>query len=474
MGEAKRRGSREQRATEGLRRNKERLVQALGLVSDEGRAHLKTAVQPFLALMSPDEWRTRRLAIVDSMRRHPAGTTLAEAASVRVPDDEMGWYLFLCQQAIDDPLCTDISQSQRALPFFAGMGARWEHASRVQGLERKLRELLTDYRKEPDGVLFEVLVALSYAEAGWDVAFIEEGPGKSPDMHVTRPGQEFFVECKRMARRTQYSEQERTEFFRLWEAGKRVLLSKGKWVWIHATFHVEPTGLPTSFLHDLFEASLPLGRFEKTLIDNELATIRARPIDRAAVQAHLADNWVKENSPMFARLCGGDWAPDNASVTMIASTAVSHTVGCEASVLGGFVDAADFVIGFTRVFDSETSIDKKARDVTKLLSGAVAQVPVDRPSIIHLAAETMEGAAIEIRRSEKVKRRILEFTYGKPVAAVRLHRFLGNQRTNMLFELDETVDTFDNAGADLSHVPTLVVVPNDGPPRPGAHWELYP
>jgi hypothetical protein len=305
------------------------------------------------------------------------------------------------------------------------------------------------------------------------VALIEEGPGKSPDMHITRPGQEFFVECKRMARRTQYSEQEGAEFFRLWDAGKPVLLAKGKWVWIHATFHVEPADLPTSFLHDLFEASLPLGRFETVLLDNEQATIRARPIDRAAVQRHLADNWVKQNSPMFSRLCGGDCAPDNASVTMIAATVISHVDGCEASVLSGFVDSADFVIGFTRVFDSEASIDKKARDVTKLLSGAVAQVPADRPSIIHLAAETMEGAAIEIRRSEKVKRRISEFTYGKPVAAVRFHRFLGNQRTDMLFEFDETVDTFDNAGANLSQVPTLVVVPDDGPTRLGAHWELY-
>jgi hypothetical protein len=47
-----------------------------------------------------------------------------------VREDEMGWYLFLCDQAINDPLCTDVNQSQRILPFFAGLGVRWQHAHR--------------------------------------------------------------------------------------------------------------------------------------------------------------------------------------------------------------------------------------------------------------------------------------------------------------------------------------------------------
>ena len=71
----------------------------------------------------------------------------------------------------------------------------------VKGLDRKLDELVRDYRQEPDGVLFEVLVALAYAEAGWEVTLIHEGPGKSPDMRVRRGAREFFVECKRLARR---------------------------------------------------------------------------------------------------------------------------------------------------------------------------------------------------------------------------------------------------------------------------------
>ena len=223
MGEARRRGSEAERQREAIQKHKAELVASMGDVDKRGLGLLRAGMQPFLDRMSPGQWQKRRAAIVQELLARPAEVDLQKATSVRVRSDEIGWYLFLCQQAIEDPMCMDISQAQRALPIFAGIGSRWPHAGAVNGLTGKLDELLSDYRKEPDGLLFEVLVALSYAERGWTVEFLQEGNAKSPDLLVRRGERELFVECKRMARKTAYAETEREQYLRLWDRAKHAL-----------------------------------------------------------------------------------------------------------------------------------------------------------------------------------------------------------------------------------------------------------
>lgn len=475
MGEARRRGTAQERQAQAWDMAKQQLIAKFGDADARNQGYLRTALQAFLGRMTPEDWNARREAILQSLRGRPSGSELATAASIRVQADEIAWYLFLCQQALEDPVCTDISQSQRALPFFAGLGARWQHAQRVQGLGRKLDELLTDYRQEPDGLLFEILVALAYAAEGWEVTLLPEGAQKTPDMHIVREGREFFVECKRMARKTQYAETERNEFLQRWDRAKSILLANRQWVWFKGDFHVEASTLEPGFLADVFRGALPLSPAGsgKLIHQSDQATIHARLIDHAAVREHMRGNWVKAHSPTLIRLLGADWAPDNAATTILHMVKTAQVAWCDVPVLGSYVDEIGFACGFTRSFDAEDSIDKKARDVTKLLSEAVKQVPADRPSIIHIAAETMEGAVIERRRTEKVMQRVPGFTTGKPVAAVRFHRLQGHQRTDLLYELDETVDNFQLDHIDLTGMPATVVAPPDTALRKGSHWNLY-
>lgn len=472
MGEAMRRGSAAERRRLAIRRNKDLIVRERGGADERGQALLRAGLQPFLDRMSADQWHRRRKTILDQLRARPAQTDLEKATSVRVREDEIGWYLFLCQQALEDPMCTDISQAQRALPFFAGIGARWQHAPKVRGLARKLDELLGDYKKEPDGLIFEILVALSYAACGWEVELLAEQPTKTPDMVARRGDDELYIECKRMCRRTQYAETERNEFLRLWDRAKHVLLGNRQWIWLKGTFHADASELPTEFLSEVLQSALPLGSGEVLIHDSPLATIRARLMDREAVQRHMAKYRVKANSPMLSRVLGGDWAPENAAVTIIHAVKTSQVVDCELPVLGAYIEEIGFACGFTREFDSAISIEKKARDVTKQLSDAVKQVPDDKPSIIHIAAETMEGLDVERRRTEKVMRKIPQFVSDKPVLAVYFHRLQTHQRAEKLYEVDETVDRFQVDGVRLRHIPSAMVVPLDTPMQSGSHWEM--
>ncbi|MGO2767017.1 hypothetical protein [Pseudomonas taetrolens] len=476
MGQARNKGSFEQRKKEALKRDKRKLVEIMGSPSDpESEQNLRAGIAPFLALMSPEKWQRRRASIIESLNSIGMPEKLAESKPIRVRADEIGWYLFLCEQALDDPLCMDVSQIARTAPFFAGIGSKWHAADRVVGLDKKIREILHKYKKNPDGLLFEILVALSYAEKGWDVELLDEKPPlKSPDMVVRMDGIEIFIECKRLERRTSYAEKERTDFLHIWDSARDVLWKKQQWVWFKGVFHVEISSLPKDFLAKIFDETLPLGNSESLIYDGVEAKIYARLIDKVTVKKHLLDNRVKMNSAALSTLIGGDWAPVNSAVTMAQLIKPSYVNGCEAPTLGTYVEEIDWACGFTRDFDSEISLNKKAKDITSLLTDAISQIPEDKPSIIHIAAETLEGTEVERIRSEKVIESMSKLDPGKPLLSVRFHRLQANQNVDKLWEMDETVQKFQPDGLPDAWFVECAVLPITAETRDGAHWDLYP
>ena len=176
MGQAKRRGSFEERKRSAIKRNKRLLLEEMGSRDERLDRVLRVGITFFLSQMSENEWLKRREQLLEDLNAQQEYNGLEKARPIRVKKDEIGWYLFLCEQALDDPLCMDIAQAQRVLPFFVGIGERWTYAKKVKGLKQKIREALTKYKAAPDGVIFEILVALSYAAKGWDVEFLKEQP----------------------------------------------------------------------------------------------------------------------------------------------------------------------------------------------------------------------------------------------------------------------------------------------------------
>src|SRR5207244_2657371 len=102
----------------------------------------------------------------------------------------------------------------------------------------------------------------------------------------------------------------------------------------------------------------PLREPEALVHNDGKVTIHARQIDELAVQSHLQKFRVKSNSPMLIKLLGGDWAPLNSATTILNLCKTSHVVGCEARILGTYIDEIAWACGVTRKFDSEISIEK--------------------------------------------------------------------------------------------------------------------
>lgn len=472
MGEAKRRGTPEERRAAALKRERSTLLETRGDADEATLDNLRAGIAPFMAQITEQEWFRRRAAILERLRDLPKGD-LATAPSIRVADDEIAWYLFLCEQALTNPMCIDVSQAARAIPFFCGIGDRWKYAARVKGLEIHFKEILSRRRKEPDGLLFEVLTALAYAENGWDVEFVPENPpNKTPDLVVSRATERLWIECKRQSRFSDYSIAERNASLRLWDRVKDALVANGQWIWLRATFHVEPATLPDDYLAKIIKSALPIAR-ETCLCDSQQATVWARLIDQERVRSHLKDHYVKANSPSVSALLGHDWAPLNSQTTFVHAVKYVQVEDCDSPLLGMYIDEIRWACGVTREVDAELSVDRKARDVKSLLADAVKQVPDNEPSVIHIAVETLDGTEVERRRTEKVMQSIPLLLAKKPIQAVRLHRLNSNQTTDRLFLFDETVEKFNAPGASVESLPPVAVIPARAELRAGAHWELY-
>ena len=187
MGEARRRGSRRERKESAIARKKALLIEAMGGRDPESDKALRAGLDLLKERLSDKDWAERRAKIISFLNDIPTRLDLASAKSIRVRDDEIGWYIFLAEQALDDPLCLDVNQAARNLPFISSLGKKVAYRRKIKGLDVKLEELLGKFKSQPDGLIFELLTAFSYAAEGWDVEFLPEAPGqKMPDLMVKK------------------------------------------------------------------------------------------------------------------------------------------------------------------------------------------------------------------------------------------------------------------------------------------------
>ncbi|MDB5875374.1 MAG: hypothetical protein JWQ07_4816 [Ramlibacter sp.] len=442
--------------------------------SEENKA-LAALLAKFLGFMTHDEWSRRKACMLERISTTQDKVALKDAPAIRDETDEIAWYLYLAETAISDPLCLETNQAARALPYLVAIGQHLVAGVKVAGLDRKIKEVLAGKRSMPDGALFEMLVALSYAQSGWHVEMLEERPpAKTADLLVRRNGKSFFVECKRQSRRPKYSAEEHQHFLELWNGVATVLRRTGQWLWFDMVFHKELSGLPRDFLTGLLSAELPTLTAAYTLRDDDAATIRARPIDKRAVQRHMASNLVKNGSAMLRSLLGGDWAPKNSGGPMAVEARGGRVKGCENVPFGRWLEEIRWASGCTWACNAPQSIAAKARDIKRLLIDAARQVPVDQPSIIHIGIETLEGRQVDNLRAVKIRALLSGFKVDRPVSAVFVHSIQCNEVTDKPWEVDETVDWYFGPEGAIEHLPKWILMPS-GTVGPGVpHWKLYP
>ena len=421
------------------------------IYSEEWIRSAKRALAWFISYMGEEEWSRRKREVVkyfNDLHKNELTGSFASAASrgqldehrpYAIYDDWIAWYMYLVDSLVDRPGCDEPMQSSRVYPVFAAIGRRLELAKGIDGISARVNELVDNRRNQADSTLFELLVAICYRRNGWEVSFIPESPPeKRPDFHARRGDQQYYIECKRLAKATEYSEREREAWLARWRPLCSYLQKNCPSAFVDVTFKV-----PVDQVHELSVVAL-VDRLVKdghfgsdSYLETDSLLVSASPIDMERVGAHFSKFHVRHPSPQFLALLAGGYESSGSYTTAFVPTEVSaygpddheHTLNI---FIGGISSA--YCAKWECV--AEESIEKKAKDVRTHLSRATSQMIDDEPGIIHIGYETLHGPAVEFRRHEKIMQTIAAFDFGaKQVEMVFCHAL----------QPESGIDTFDFA-----------------------------
>ncbi|HAU5757701.1 TPA: hypothetical protein MYQ22_004543 [Serratia marcescens] len=390
-------------------------------------------------------------------------------------DDWVAWYLYLVECLHQRPLVSELSQSARVFPFFAAIGRHIEIAKKIEGIEAKLSEFLNSKVNQPDSTLFELVVAIMYARNGYNVEFIPETAlHKTPDLSVTKGEERFFVECKRLAKITNYSEAERQEWRKRWFNLVPSLINNKKSVFIDIAFKVELKDTSEYVLVKAFNAmKSKISKDNILRFESDEVAMKIRQIDLKKVNNHFDNFYVKWNSgQMISLLADGFDSSENYTHLCTPKNLVRIGGDENNDILNIFCTGVKSAFCARWECIAEESIEKKAKDIKTHLSKAIRQVPDGEPTVVHISYETLHGPVIEFKRARKIAESIDSFDCGgKDIRAIYCHA-IQPSISEEDWEIAETTLRFGKNGYEptsiLSH--DLLLDEEGTIISPDTHW----
>jgi hypothetical protein len=353
------------------------------------------------------------------------------------------------------------------------MGKYFDQLLGISGLNERVKLLLTRNMGKADSVLFEIMTALLWVRNGYDqVEFIQEAPpDKRPDIKALSGNEEWFIECKRLAKSSGYSLREREKWLRMWRYLTNFLVEERYPFIFDITFHVEIESLPDDFLQKELLGKIKYISPPCTMISNETWDVSVTAVDFEKANDHLEKFYIKNPSDQLAELVAGRRDPNRGFTYLVGGKMVQMGKG------GGnnrYLDRLGFAAGSFWECDAERAIEKKARDIRGHLSDAVKQVPTDEKSVIHVGLETLDGGVVEVLRNKRIANTIFNFhALGKNLQCIYCHLFQSYSPPEEAWVIDETVRFFKGekfAGYEPLEK-SFMVLPDEESGRHGVHWD---
>lgn len=426
--------------------------------------HTKITLEWFLSFIKSDDWNARKERLVKYFQEQEEHTYKdQEKASkgagypknrIAFHEDWVAWYLYLVECLHQRPLVSELPQSARVFPFFAAIGRHIEIAKKIDGIEEKLSEFLNSKINQPDSTLFELVVAIMYARNGYNVGFIPETAlNKTPDLRVSKGEERFFVECKRLAKVTHYSEIERQEWGKRWFNLVPSLI-KSKSVFLDVTFKVELKDTSEYVLVQAFNSMMSKMSKGKILTyESKDVIIKIKQLDMKKVNDHFDKFYVKWNSgQMISLLADGFDSSENYTHLCRPKNLVRVGGDENNNILNIF--CTGIKSGYCARWEciAEESIEKKAKDIKTHLSKAIRQVPDNEPTVVHISYETLHGPFIEFKRAEKIAASIDSLDCGaKDVRAIYCHA-IQPSTSEEDWEIAETTLRFGKNGYEPTNI----------------------
>lgn len=362
---------------------------------------LRASFDWFMQFVTPKAWSIRKSRIdkflkkIHSVRERQIPLT-SDSSRIVFEKDQFAWYLYLIEAYLTHPEDYEFSQGARVVPIAKTFGRFINLLESLEGVHERVKKVARNNGLSVDSLFFEILVALAYRRNGWEkVKFIpEKPPNKTPDLHVLTEKKELFVECKRLSKSSQYSIKEREKWLQMWDPLARYLQGKKKSIILEIVFHRELQLFDKLFLEKELVPKLELVAMEGVIIDNPEWTVTIKYVDLKRIKKSLEESSTKIISSTFAHLVtGGHESSHGFTCVMSGKPSLYHPT---------YIDDIEFVSCAKWKSDSEESIAKKARDIKSHLVDATKQLPIDKPSIIHVGLESHDGAIIEDERFLKI------------------------------------------------------------------------
>jgi hypothetical protein len=427
---------------------------------------LRRGVEWFKGFMTEAEWKSRRLAAAKRLYDAALGRLDAgDKGRFFAEGDTLGWYLFLAEAFLDHVWNYEPTYGSRVVPVFAAIGRDLELLRQIDGLNDRVRRLVGPERRQPNGGLFELLVAAAYRRAGGAVAFLPERPGraKTHDMDVSLHGRTWAVECKRMETGN-YGEQERARVRELWGPSAAGLSKEERSTFCNTSFKVTTNVVPNDYLtrktHQWLASGLP-----SLLWDDEVSRGVIGDLDLDRLREVLIDNNVLVASSRIHELLTGRYVR-HANYVQALRIKPAHNPR--------YVDDCDLAVLLRWESLAPEAVDNKARDILRKLAEANSQLPNDRPGIVHVGFEAVEGDAVERARYQKILASTARFDPGaKHLEYVYCHYFVPESPPDQAWAFDETTQWCPiRPTGPLPLRGAFLILPEAARGRSGPHWQV--
>lgn len=429
---------------------------------------LRRAVEWFVSFMPADEWKSRRFAALERFLNAATGNLSEDASGVGrffSAEDQFAWYLFLAQANLDHPTIYDFMFGSRVLPILRTIGRSLDLLKGVEGVGQRVQRMVGAERRQPNGGLFELLVAAAYRREGADVRFLPEQPGvkKMHDMDVRVRGREWSVECKRMEL-GEYTEKERARARELWLPTAHEMQRRGLNVLAKVQFMSELDDISPEYLAHHTVQWLSGGLLVPHRWKDQHGTGSIGTLEMSALKALLKTDDVALHSSRMMELLTGQYKRNAKVIQVLHAKMADNPL---------YVAECDQAIVLDWESHGPGAVDAKARDVLKRLADGVRQLPEGQPAVIHIGIEAVNGDDVEKLRYEKVLRTVSGFNpQGKQLEYVYVHWFAPESSPTRSEAFDETCHWSGRRPGHLRPLrdDMLVLAPGIAT-RDGVHWD---
>lgn len=435
--------------------------------------HVIAAWKWFMSFISEDSWEKRKKRIERKLiiEHSDISKPLTEGTLLSINDDKIGWYLYLIDTLINAPYKYEFFQGARILPIFKRFGIYLEEVKGIKGIDVRIKDLINKRKSEADNLIFELLTALMWKINGYDVEFVpEKNNEKTPDIFVKKGQKEFYVECKRQSKTSDYAYNETCKRQKMIQHISKMLLDNN--IVLDIKFHIEIVKLDDTYLKEKLESHLKKPKEGKIVSDEELE-VNLSFVNIKSISSYIEKDFLKNNSPALNDLISKQQQLDNKSFTS-GIKATFYRIG-EGEVNNLYISSISNAFGVIWSCDNEESIWTKARDIKSLVYKAIKQFNSEQTGIIHIGMETYDGPEVELKRFEKIRNTIDEIdSASTSLEWIFCNFFQSYTKPNQYWIFDETVTQITNLiNPTIPLKDNFMVVVNDESEVENnlSHWE---